>query len=324
MSRKPSSGSGRIKPSTSVSSVLLSPSEANTLFEEAAGKKPDGTPLALLGDNISLPSTDKGRVKVKLPKPEAYNHIAWFENSPPASFVDILETRGKEASAPPKLTELPLSSSPAALPDVRGPLVAKEENQLGQLQEVELAEKGQCRLSDEETIRPSVDSQAPSLKLPQDNISNDKAQEDTFQKDPIHSNKVCDYEVSIVEVLWVLCLTFISFGWATSRLAFVSVLSPFSFVRNLDLALIEVSKLWLLLASQYYRILRLITKKLYLILSIQGAKFFTWVIQQLINGLTWALQFSPWIETFKSTLQSAEGPAGHFSDQPKEDGGHQL
>ncbi|KAJ4419836.1 hypothetical protein N0V85_000814 [Neurospora sp. IMI 360204] len=144
-----------------------------------------------------------------------------------------------------------------------------------------------------------------------------KSQEDNIQDNSIHNDGVHGNETSIVEVIRALLLTFSTVVKGTSRLAFFSILVPLSFVKRTGLlvlcALFEVAKLWLLFASQCYNTLLLITKKLTLRARIQ-----------CIKGLTWALQLLIWSKKSKAALRRDEGPAGHFTDQPKEKGCHQL
>lgn len=311
MSRRPPIGSGEFELSTSVLS-LLSPSKASTLLEETGCEQSDGTPLALLGDNITSPSPEKHRfTQVKSPKPEADYYAAWCKSNPPPSFAAIVKAHGNEDRASSKITELPPSTE--ASPTLRGSVVAKAENQLEQLQDDEPAAKDQPSLSDEETLRPSENSQSSIPRLQEDNLQKDSTQEDNIQDNSIQNDDVHSHETSIAELIWALLVTFGTVAWGTSRLVFFSFLAPLSFVKHPGLALFETSKLWLLFASQCCTTLRLITKRLILIALIR-----------LFKVLTWALQLLIWSKTSQATPQSDEGPAGHSSDQPKANGGHQL
>ncbi|CCC06709.1 hypothetical protein SMACR_00735 [Sordaria macrospora] len=291
MSRRPPIDSGEFELSTSVLS-LLSPSKASTLLEETGCEQSDGTPLALLGDNITSPSPEKHR-------------------NPPPSFAAIVKAHGNEDRASSKITELPPSTE--ASPTLRGSVVAKAENQLEQLQDDEPAAKDQPSLSDEETLRPSENSQSSIPRLQEDSLQKDSTQEDNIQDNSIQNDDVHSHETSIAELIWALLVTFGTVAWGTSRLVFFSFLAPLSFVKHPGLALFETSKLWLLFASQCCTTLRLITKRLILIALIR-----------LFKVLTWALQLLIWSKTSQATPQSDEGPAGHSSDQPKANGGHQL
>lgn len=308
MSRRLSAGSGEIEPDTPLryaSPFLVSPSKANTLLEESDGEKSDGTELALLGDNTCSCSPAKGGVKFKIPKAKADTYFVWSSNNPPPDFETIANARGKAYCASIKLKEPPSSTTPP--PIHRGSVVAKAEDCLAQLEDDKPAEKDHPRSSDEETVRHSEDSQ-PSIP---------KSQGDNIHVNSIHNDDDHCNETSIVEIIRVLLLTFSTVVRGTSRLALFSILVPLSFVKRTGLlvlcALFEVAKLWLLFASQCHNTLLLITKKLTLIAKIQ-----------CIKGLTWALQLLIWSKTSKAALRRDEGPAGHFTDQPKENGRHQL
>ncbi|KAK3492631.1 uncharacterized protein B0T23DRAFT_317099 [Neurospora hispaniola] len=290
MSRRLSSSTGEIESGTPLryaSPLLASPWIASTRFEESDSEESDGTELVLLGHNNCSRFPAKGAVKVESPKAEADNYFVWSSINPPPNFETICNARGEAYRNLPKLKGLPLSTSGPPIHFVS--VAAKADDCLAHLEGSELAEKDHYR---EQTVRYS-EGFRPSVP---------KSQEDNIQNNTIHNDDVHSNETSIVQVTWVLLLTFNAVIRGTSRLVLFSTLVPLLFVKRTGLfvlcALFEVVGVWLLFANQCYNILLLIIKKLTLLARIQ-----------CIKGLIWALKLLKWSITFKTALRRDEGPA---------------
>ena len=292
MNNRPPFGVEETEPSAPVLSAAHSfKPKASFIIGVSDSEKSDDTGLALLGDNTSSPSPEKGAVKIKASRVEADSPLALSSVTPSsvtphAAFKAIANARSQAHSnllklnPPSRSTTSPHTHISSVVPRTRYSLTDPKDGKL---------EKDHHMSSDEETLRHSEDSQPTAAKSQQDNSN---------------PQTLDNHELSIVHVLWALLLTFWAALEGTYHLVLSSILEPLSFVKlaalHLFRSLFEVAKLWLLFASQCYKTLRLITKHL----SDKGRIQYT-------QGLTRALRSVIWLITYKTEPQRDEGLAGH-------------
>ncbi|KAK3401848.1 hypothetical protein B0T20DRAFT_345524 [Sordaria brevicollis] len=272
MSRRPSVSSGEPEPSAPVlpaAHSLASPSQSATLPEGLHGERSNGTPLALLGDNIGSSSPANGQPKVEHPKTEAVNSSV---SSPPDPFLEFMTKAKERAQVYCESVNLKSPSSSKSTPVTHpASLVSEADNSLAQL----------------ENNKPA-----------NNNHSN-----------VVNHNHDQHNEASILELIWDLVLGFIQTLETTLRTVVFLISLPFLIVKQtarqtascgeLSLrALYGLVDIWIFFGSHCLETFWLITKKV-------GATAKT----LRINGSAWALQVLPWSKRLTTELQRDEGLA---------------